>query len=92
MKKSELIQAIMQKTKKDRFDTEEFLNTTFSIISDRISNGEKVYLSGFGTFEVRDRVGHRAKNPRTGEDIMIDGYKSPVFKASNSLKERVNKK
>lgn len=91
MKKNDLISEVMNQAKTSRFDTEMIINYALDIISDRLVKGEKVYLSGFGTFEVHERAAHKASNPRTGESIMIDGYKAPVFKASVSLKEKVNK-
>ncbi len=54
-----------------------------------LSKGEKVVISGFGTFEVRNRVARTGRNPRTGEDISIPGQKSPAFKAGKVLKDLV---
>jgi nucleoid DNA-binding protein len=54
-------------------------------------NGSKVQLVGFGTFEVRERAGRTGRNPRTGEEIVIDAAKVPAFKAGKALKDAVNK-
>jgi len=92
LKKADLINEISNITNLPVSETEEIINFAIDIMSDRIAKGEKVYLSGFGTFEMKKRAEHKAQNPRTGEEIMINSYYAPVFRASTTLKERVNKK
>ena len=48
-------------------------------------------LIGFGNFEVRERAERKGRNPQTGESIMIEAKKAPVFKSGTALKELVNK-
>ena len=51
--------------------------------------GEKVSLTGFGTFEVKERAERMGHNPRNGEAMKIPASKAPVFKAGKALKEAV---
>ena len=53
--------------------------------------GDKVTLTGFGVFEVRERAAKQCKNPRTGEMQDVPACKAPAFKAGKNLKEAVNK-
>lgn len=59
------------------------------VIEDALRRGEKVTLTGFGTFEVRERSAREGVNPRTKEKIQIAATKTPGFSASTSLKETV---
>ena len=59
--------------------------------SRNLTEGDKVQLVGFGTFEVRERGARTGKNPRTGEAIKIAASKVPAFKAGKALKDTVNK-
>ena len=56
-----------------------------------LKKGEKVVLSGFGTFEVRTRVARSGRNPRTGEEIKVPAQKTPAFKVGKLLKDAINK-
>lgn len=89
MNKSDLISQVAEKTGLTRKAAGEAVESVFSIISDALSNGEKVTLVGFGTFEVRERAARRGVNPATGEAIDIPATRVPAFKAGKSLKEAV---
>ena len=52
--------------------------------------GEKVSLVGFGTFEAHERAGFEGTNPLTGERMYVKPHKTPVFRASKTLKKRIN--
>ena len=58
-------------------------------ITDALTEGDKVQLTGFGTFEVRDKKEKEAINPRTKEKIIVPARKSPAFKAGKALKDAV---
>ena len=55
-----------------------------------MASGDKVALSGFGTFEVKDRPARQCRNPQTGETMMTKPSKAPKFKAMKALKDSVN--
>lgn len=54
-----------------------------------ISDGKKVNLQGFGTFEPRGRAGRTGRNPRTGESMEIKATTVPAFVASKTFKDQV---
>ena len=91
MNKSELIAAVSQSAGLTKKDTERALNAALDAITASLRNGEKVQLSGFGTFEVKDREARLGRNPHTKEAIDIPATCVPVFKASKALKDTVAK-
>ncbi len=91
MTKADLINVIAEKGGYTKKDADKALSTVVSAITDSLSQGEKIQLIGFGTFEVRDRAAKESKNPRTGEPIMCPAKKAPAFKAGKALKDAVNK-
>ena len=90
MNKSELINALAEKTEFTKKDAEKSLNAFIEVINENLAKGEKIQLVGFGTFEVKDRPARVARNPRTGEEIKIAASKAPTFKAGKALKDKVN--
>lgn len=91
MNKTELIAVAAQNAGLTKKDTERVLNAALDAISASLVNGEKVQLSGFGTFEVKAREARIGRNPHTKEAIEIPATNVPVFKASKALKDTVAK-
>lgn len=91
MNKTELIAAIADKSGLTKADAEKALNTFIDVVTDALSDNDKVQLVGFGTFEVGERAERTGRNPQTGEEITIPACKTPKFKAGKVLKEAVNK-
>ena len=92
MNKSELINALAEKTLFSKKDAEKALNAFVETINGALAKGEKVQLIGFGTFDVKKRPARTARNPRTGAEIKIAASKAPSFKAGKALKDKVNAK
>ena len=91
MNKTELIAAAAQNAGLTKKDTERVLNAAIDAMTAALANGEKVQLSGFGAFEVKEREARIGRNPHTKEAIEIPATKVPVFKASKALKDTVAK-
>ncbi len=89
MNKSELIQAVVEKTGLTKKDSASAVDAMFDGISDILAKGDKVQLIGFGTFEVRSRQAREGRNPATGETMKIEASKVPAFKAGKALKDKV---
>lgn len=87
MNKNELVCVVSDKLNINRVQTEDILNCFLDTICEYLSNGEKVVISGFGTFEIRYRIQRTGKNPRTGEEMIIPGQKTPAFRAGRGLKQ-----
>lgn len=91
MNKTELINSIAKKVNCSKKDASYALEAILASIEESLVNGEKVSITGFGTFEVRDRSEKTCINPRTGEKMVCPPSKAPAFKAGKALKEAVNK-
>ena len=90
MKKSEIIALIAENTELSKADVERVYNATFDLFKDELAKGNKISVSGFGTFDISERAEREGRNPQTGETIKIAASKSVKFKAGKELKERVN--
>ena len=89
MNKKELVAAIAEKAEIKKVDAEVALNAIVEVISNELSNGGEVALSGLGKFEVRERAARSGRNPQTGEAISIPATKVVGFKAAKALKDAV---
>ncbi len=90
MKKAELIAAMAAKAGMKKTDAQKALDAFIEVVSEELAAGEKVQLTGFGTFEVSERAAREGRNPQSGETMMIAASKSPKFKAGKVLKDKVN--
>ena len=91
MNKTELNAVAAENAGMTRKDAERVLNAAIDAITLSLSKGEKVQLSGFGTFEVKAREARVGRNPHTREAIDIAATRVPAFKASKALKDIVAK-
>ena len=91
MNKTELAAAVAEKTGLSKKDAERVVAATLETIAQTLQKGEKVQLSGFGIFEVKDREARVGRNPHTKEAIQIPATRLPTFKASKTLKDTIAK-
>ncbi len=91
MNKQELVAAVAEKANMTKREAAKAVEAVIDVVKEALAKGEPVRIIGFGTFMVRERGERRGRNPRTREEITIPARKAPVFKASNQLKELVNK-
>ncbi len=89
MNKSDLVDAVAEKTEMSKKDSEQAVKAVLESITDSLVRGDKVQLVGFGTFEVRNRKAREGRNPATGEKIKIEALKVPAFKPGKALKDKV---
>ena len=89
MNKTDLINAVAEKSELSKKDATKAVEAVFGTVMDSLKDGEKVQLIGFGNFEVRDRAARKGRNPQTGEEIQIPASKVPAFKPGKALKEAV---
>jgi DNA-binding protein HU-beta len=89
MTKTELINAVAEKSGLTKKDSEAATSAIIDVITETLAKGENVALVGFGTFEVKTRAARQGINPRTKEPLTIPESKLPTFKAGKSLKEAV---
>ena len=91
MNKTELIAAVAESAGLTKKDTERVVNAAIDAITASLVKGEKVQISGFGTFEAKEREARVGRNPHTKEEIHIPATRVPGFKASKALKDIVAK-
>ena len=91
MNKTELIAAAAESTGMTKKDTERVLNAAIDDITAALIQGEKVQLSGFGTFEAKPREARVGRNLHTRETMEIPATRVPGFKASKALKDLVGR-
>ena len=89
MTKSELIKQIAERAELTQAKAAEALQAFEAVVTDELSKGGEVTLTGFGTFKVTDRAARTGRNPQTGAEIQIAASKAPTFKAGKALKEAV---
>ncbi len=89
MNRSELVQALASKHDLANGDAAESVRIVLDAIAERLENGDRVEIRGFGSFHVIDRAGRIGRNPKTGESVHVPPKKVPHFKPGKELKERV---
>lgn len=87
--KADLVGLVADKTRKSRKDVKEVMDAALDQIMTSLDSGGKVQLTGFGTFEVRERKARSGVKPGTTQKIKIPASKYPAFKPGKGLKERV---
>ena len=87
MNKTSFVAAMAEKSGLTQKQADAALEAFMEVIVDELTKGEKVQLTGFGTFEVRERAAREGRNPATGETIKIHASKSPAFKAGKKFKD-----
>ena len=85
-----MIDSIASKTDLPKQRAEEVVNGVFEEIIAALKKGDKVNISGFGTFLVSERKARMGRNPKTGETIQISSSRAAKFKAGKTLKESLS--
>ena len=90
MTKADLIEGLSNKLGLNKNDAEKAVNVVLDDIINALKAGERVNISGFGTFAVSLREARTGRNPKTGESIEISASRSAKFKAGKQLKDSLN--
>jgi integration host factor subunit beta len=90
MTKADLIEDVARKTELSRKDSEVIVDTIFEGIVKSLRGGDKIEISGFGSFRTRHRNSRVGRNPKTGERVDVPAKDIPYFKPSKELKDLVN--
>ena len=87
--KGHLVDKMVETTGLNKKDVKAVVDGVFDHITEHLQRGDKVQITGFGSFEVRERAARQGVNPSTGDKIDIAASKSPAFKAGKSLRDSV---
>ena len=89
MTKADLVEEIAQQTGVSRNHTAIIVDGLLDSVCRALSDGKHLEIRGFGTFKVRERRARRARNPRSGTEVLVPAKLVPVFKPSRELKTLV---
>ena len=89
MTKADLVDLIYERVGSSKKEACEVVEAVFAIIRDSLRQGQKVKISGFGTFIVNKKHARRGRNPQTGEPMQIAASTSPKFTAAGAFKNAV---
>lgn len=91
MTKADLVEVLFEKVGLSKKEAQNIVEVIFETIKDSFVDGESVKISGFGTFNVRQKRSRRGRNPKTGTELEITPRKVLTFRASNQLKSQIEK-
>lgn len=91
MTKADIIEQIYEKVGFSKKESSEIVELVFDTIKETLEKGEKIKISGFGNFVVRNKRARTGRNPQTGESIEIAPRKVLTFRPSQVLKQSMNK-
>ena len=89
MNKGELIDAVARNTGESKATPAKVIDETLDVIVSGVVTQGKVQITGFGTFEARDRKARIARNPQTGAEVPVAATRVPAFKAGKAFKDQV---
>ncbi len=89
MTKADLVDVVAKKASLTNKASRESVQAILDSVRDALKRGEKVVITGFGTFSVRSRAARTGRNPQTGASIQISARKTPGFTAGKALKKAI---
>jgi integration host factor subunit alpha len=90
MTKAEIVEQIYEQVGFSKKESAELVEKVFDTIKDTLARGEKVKISGFGNFVVREKNARKGRNPQTGQEILLEARRVLTFKPSLVLKNILN--
>jgi integration host factor subunit alpha len=90
MTKIDIIQDVYEKLNFSKKDSARIVESVFEIMKDCLAKGEKIKISGFGNFIVKEKKSRRGRNPQTGDEIRISARRVLTFKSSQVLRKTLN--
>ena len=87
--KADLTEQLFDELGLNKREAKEIVEQMFEIIKNSLETGEQVKISGFGNFELKDKVPRPGRNPKTGEDVSISARRVVTLSTGQKLKERV---
>lgn len=86
MNKKELAAKLAERQDLSKAQALDVLNSMIDVIDEELDKGEKVRISGLGTFFTKERASSKGRNPQTGEDLILEARTVPRFKFSDRMK------
>jgi len=92
MTKIDIIQTVCDKLGFSKKDSAKIVESVFDVMKDHLEKGEKIKISGFGNFVVKEKKSRRGRNPQSGQEIEITARRVLTFKSSQVLRRALNAK
>lgn len=93
MTKAELVEIVYEKVGGlSKKESQDIVEAIFDTMKTSLKSGEKIKISGFGNFILRDKRPRKGRNPQTGDDIQITARRVLTFRPSQILKAHINDK
>jgi integration host factor subunit alpha len=89
MTKADIVERVYKEAGFSKKEAAELVDLVFTVIKDTLAKGEKVKISGFGNFSIRDKATRVGRNPQTGDAMNISARRVLTFKPSQILKEDI---
>ena len=90
MTKADIVETIYEKIGFSRKESAEIVDLVFNLIKETLETGDKIKISGFGNFVVREKQSRKGRNPQTGQEIQISARRVLTFKPSQVLRKALN--
>lgn len=90
MTKADMVELVYERIGVSKREAANMVESIFDIIKESLERGENVKISGFGSFNLREKQPRRGRNPQTGEEITISARRVLSFKSSNVLRDQLN--
>ncbi len=90
MTKADMVGLVYERIGVSKREAASMVESIFDIIKESLEKGENVKISGFGSFNLREKKPRRGRNPQTGEEITISARRVLSFKSSNVLRDQLN--
>jgi integration host factor subunit alpha len=90
MTKADIVETIYEKIGFSRKESAEIVDLVFNLIKETLETGDKIKISGFGNFVVREKQSRKGRNPQTGQEIQISARRVLTFKPSQILRKALN--
>jgi integration host factor subunit beta len=87
--KKEIARQLSERLKLSQVDTQRVVQGTFDAVVDALARYGRIELRNFGVFEVRQRAARKARNPRTGEEVLVPARRVVVFKAGREMGKEI---
>ena len=90
MTKADIIETVYEKVGFSKKESAEIVELVFDTMKETLERGEKIKISGFGNFIVREKKARIGRNPQTGDEIEISARRVLTFRPSQVLKQALN--
>ena len=91
MTKADIVETIYEKVGFSRKESAEIVDLVFDLMKETLEQGNKIKISGFGNFVIREKRPRKGRNPQTGQEIQISARRVLTFKPSQVLRKSLNK-